>query len=388
MKFFAVSLALCMLAAAAPSPNPTAATPFAAGDFGPALAAARTAIAADPADADARLTAGTIELYQNDLDAAKADLAAIPAGTPAAARAQRPLEELAHRERLARHADTTFGASRAVVPFLHTDPLPTVAVLVNGHRGVFQIDTGAPGLSVDPAFAARLHLPAAHSAHIGVFAAGPRQRIAQATVASFSLGGTTIRNLPADLLLLRMMAGPGDPVIDGVIGTDIFARFVAVTLDYAHGRLLLYAPGTPVRTDVETRVPLWIAGDHFLITRGTIANSDGAVLIDTGLLGGGVAPSAAVVERAHLVAHDAGMGLVPSGAQVSMRRVVVPTVRIGTSIEHDVAGFYSPGPSPLDIFPFTVTGAISHQFFRHRALTIDFATMQLLISRRVAATAG
>jgi len=85
VKFFAVSLALCMLAAAAPSPNPTAATPFAAGDFGPALAAARTAIAADPADADARLTAGTIELYQNELGAAKADLAAIPAGTLGAA---------------------------------------------------------------------------------------------------------------------------------------------------------------------------------------------------------------------------------------------------------------------------------------------------------------
>ncbi len=75
-------------------------------------------------------------------------------------------------------------------------------------------------------------------------------------------------------------------MIDGVIGTDIFARFAAVTLDYAHGRLLLYAPGTPVRTDVETRVPLSIAGEHFLITRGTIANSDGAALIDTGLLGG------------------------------------------------------------------------------------------------------
>ncbi len=39
-------------------------------------------------------------------------------------------------------------------------------------------------------------------------------------------------------------------------------------------------------------------------------------------------------------------------------------MRIGASVEHDVAGFYSPGSSPLDIFPFTVIGAVSHDFFR------------------------
>jgi hypothetical protein len=144
--------------------------------------------------------------------------------------------------------------------------------------------------------------------------------------------------------------------------------------------LLLYARGAAVNLVAETRVPLWLIGDHFLFTRGAIAGIEGQVLLDTGLIGGGVAPSAAVVRRAHLSERDAGLGMVPGGARIALRRVVAPTVRIGASVERNVAGLYSPGPSPLAIFPFTVIGAVSHDFFRKRALTIDFATMQVLIS--------
>lgn len=382
MKIATISLALAAFATLGASAPPTASALFASGDFGPALTAARANILADPADADARLIAGTIELYQDDLAAAKADLAAIPATTPAAARTPRLLAEITRREELARHTGVAFGPAHDVVPFLHTDPLPTVAVLVNGKRAVFQIDTGAPGLTVDPDFAQSLQLPQAPGEHMGVFAAGPPRRIPQATIASFGLGGTMMRDLHADVLPLRRMAGPGDPVIDGAIGTGIFERFGAFTLDYAHGSLVLYAPGAPLAADAETTAPLWLIGDHFLATRGSIAGIEGAVILDTGLLGGGVAPSADVVKRAQLPVSDGGMGIVPSGDQAHLSRVVVPTVRIGNSVEHDVPGFFSPGPSPLDTFPFTVNGMISHDFFRHRALTIDFTTMRVLISAR------
>jgi hypothetical protein len=381
VNLIACSLLAGALALPAPPPVPGFGVAFAAGDFGRALAEAKAAIAAGATLPEARLVAGTVELYRNDLAAARADLTAIPSGTQAASRADRLLVEVARRERQARSGDTTFGPKRDVVPFLRTDPLPTVAVLVNGTQAVFQIDTGAPGLTVDPAFARRLHLPISESSHIGIFAGGARRRIAQVPIATFALGGTTIRNQPADMLPIRTMAMPGEPQVDGVIGTGVFEHLAAFTLDYARGRLILYAPGTPVSVDAETRVPLWLVGDHFLVTHGAIANIEGPVLIDTGLVGGGVAPAADVVRRANLAHQDGGVGLVPSGARIAMLRVVVPSVRIGSSVERNVTGFYSPGPSPLDIFPFKVNGAISHDFFRHRALTIDFATMHVSISR-------
>jgi len=367
-------------AVAKPTPVDAADAYFAAGDFPRALAAARAAIALDAANATARVTAGTVELYANALDAARADLSAVPAGTEAGARAKRLLEEAGRRERLARGSDTNVSVAVDVVPFVRTDPLPAVAVLVNGTRGLFQIDTGAPGLSLDSAFARRLKLPEAAGSRVARFAGGPPRRIAQATVASFGLGRATIRHLRADVLPIRMPAKAGDPVIDGVIGTGIFERFAAFTLDYAQGRLVLYAPGMTVKGPVETIAPLWLVGDHFLFTRGAIAGLEGLVLLDSGLVGGGVAPSATVVRRAHLAERDAGLGLVPGGARIALRRIVAPTVRIGASSERNVAGFYNPGPSPLAMFPFTVIGAVSHDFFRKRALTIDFATMRVLIS--------
>jgi hypothetical protein len=358
---------------------------FANGDFGAALAGARAAIAAERTSANAHLIAGSVELYENRLAVARADLSAVPVGTEAAARASRMLAEVRRREELARSPDASFRRARDVVPFVRTDPLPTVEVLVNGIRAVFQIDTGAPGLTVDPDFARRLRLPKEPGSHIGIFAGGPRRRISQATIARFVLGDTTLRDQSADLLPVRMMAMPGIPQIDGVIGTGVFERFAGFTLDYAHGRLVIFAPGSEVRADAETRVPLWLVGDHFLVTHGTIAGVEGPVLLDTGLVGGGASPSADLVERAHLAHHEEGMGMVPSGARIPIMRVVVPSVRIGSSVEHNVAGFYSPGPSPLATFPFTVNGAISHEFFRHRALTIDFTTMQVLISRAMPA---
>jgi hypothetical protein len=381
LKFIGFSLLAGALAFAQPTPVPDYATAFADGNFAAALAGARAAIGADGTSANAHLIAGSVELYENHLSAARADLSAVPAGTEAAARASRMLAEVRRREELARSTDASFKVARDVVPFIVTDPLPAVAVLVNGTRAVFQIDTGAPGLTVDTDFARRLRLSAAPGSHIGIFAGGPRRRIAEVTVATFGLGGTTIRHQSADILPIHMMGRAGGPQIDGVIGMGVLERFAGFTLDYTRGRLILFAPGANVRADAETRVPLWLVGDHFLVTRGTIANVEGAVLIDTGLVGGGVSPSADVVASAHLAHEDGGMGMVPSGARISMLRVVVPNVRIGSSVEHDVAGFYSAGPSPLAIFPFTVNGAISHGFFRRRALTIDFAAMQVAISR-------
>jgi hypothetical protein len=41
---------------------------------------------------------------------------------------------------------------------------------------------------------------------------------------------------------------------------------------------------------------------------------------------------------------------------------------------------YSPGGSPLQMFPFAVAGTVSHTYLKHYAVTFDFSAMQLILS--------
>jgi hypothetical protein len=385
VKFIALASHLLVAAAAAlPASDLPATDPgalFAAGNFPGALASARATLKGEPANAGAALVAGTVELYENHLARAQSDLESITPDAPEFGRATRALAEIHRREQLRSRPETTFDSGRAIVPFVQVDPLPSVAVRVNGQRAIFQIDTGAPGITVDAAFAQRLNLPRVPGTHIGIFPGG-RGEVNQVRIDALTLGNATLRNVASDELPIRAMM-PGASPVDGVIGTGVFERFAGVTIDYAGARLILYAPGTSIHpTDVESVVPFWLVGDHFVVTRGAIAGIAGLVLLDSGLVGGGVAPSTAVVRRAHLISGASDTGFTANGRHVRLQRVDVPTVRVGDSLERDVRGFYQPGPSPLDLFPFALLGAVSHDFFRHRALTIDFTSMRVSIARR------
>ena len=46
----------------------------------------------------------------------------------------------------------------------------------------------------------------------------------------------------------------------------------------------------------------------------------------------------------------------------------------------DLDGVYFPDHDQYGIFPFTVAGTVSHEFFRKTAVTFDFATMHLIIA--------
>ena len=57
------------------------------------------------------------------------------------------------------------------------------------------------------------------------------------------------------------------------------------------------------------------------------------------------------------------------------------SVSVGTCRVDDLAGVYFPHGNQYGIFPFTVAGTVSHQFFRKTALTFDFVAMRLVIDR-------
>ena len=53
---------------------------------------------------------------------------------------------------------------------------------------------------------------------------------------------------------------------------------------------------------------------------------------------------------------------------------------VGEAVQQNVAGIYTPQGSPLTIFPFTVWGAVSNDFLKHYAYTVDFDAMKIVLA--------
>ena len=352
---------------------------YKAGDFVAAQAAYTQAVATSPRDASARLGLGRLELYRDQFDAAERDLTAA-AGTPATAPdAHRYLDQVRTRRAEFGRYDATLAGRTLRIPFVQRDPLPMVAVAVNGRPAHFLIDTGAPDVVVDPDFAREIGATVT-AAGSGVFAGGRRAPVSHTSLATFSLGGADFADLQATVLPTRGLPFGGAIHIDGVIGTGFLAHFLA-TLDYAHSALVLAPRASAPNVTGATVVPMWFVGDHFLFARGTINGVPMLMSVDTGLAGGGVLPSPETVKSAGLTLDTAhasqGMG---GGGPVTTIPFVAKSVTLGTLARADVRGLYSPDGSPYTIFPFAVGAGISHGFFSPGTLTFDFTRMQLILT--------
>ena len=357
---------------------------FASGDFDAAATAYTAMLQRNSESAAANLALGTIELYRNHLTNGESLLRKALADTSTAGRAQRELDILSERRGIAGQWQITPATFTAVrVPFVQTDPLPMLQVRIGARAAYFLIDTGAPDIVLDAAFAKELNLKI-QSAGVGVFAGGRRAPVQSTMVPSITLGALKIANVPARLLPTRQFLR-GPKRIDGVIGTGLLAHFIS-TLDYVHGALILRSLATqdlnlPPASFGATE-PMWLVGDHFIFARGKINDAPEALFnIDTGLAGGGVQATKAEIDAAHIVLDEAhassGMG---GGGMVKF----IPfkaVVGIGDARVTDVPGIYTPEGDQFGIFPFAVAGTISHGFFRHFVVTFDFTKMQLIVQR-------
>ncbi len=270
---------------------------------------------------------------------------------------------------------------QTVIPFVATDPLPVVQVSIGGRQAYFLIDTGAPDLILAPDLVKELGLQT-QAAGEGVFAGGRRAPVERTVIPEIQLGALRIANAPAAVMRQGLQL-PG-PKIEGIIGTGLLMRFLP-TLDYCRGELVLRPRGASAGAERAAEraraniVPMWLAGDHFMLARAHLQQaSDKLFLIDTGLAGGGVSATKATLDEAGVVIDPAlartGMG---GGGAVT----VIPFragATLGSMTVEDVPGFYSPGGDPFGIFPFKVGGLLSHMFFRHSRLTLDFEAMRLI----------
>jgi hypothetical protein len=205
---------------------------------------------------------------------------------------------------------------------------------------------------------------------------------------SLSLGGATAYDVPVGVLATHAAALFPNVHIDGIVGTTYFERFLA-TIDYPNDRLIL-RPRTPQSSlDFQRSaadagaaiVPCYLVGDHFVMAEAQVnAAPAGLFLFDSGLAGGGLMPSEALVKAAGIVLDKAAGGTgVGAGGPVEVVPFLADRVAAGTAVQRGVRGLYTPEGSPLSIFPFTVWGIVSNDFLHHYAYTVDFDAMRVVL---------
>jgi predicted aspartyl protease len=280
---------------------------------------------------------------------------------------------------------------RTSLKFVMTDPLPLVKVRVNGGKEVnFFIDTGAAEVILDTEFAHELGVEQVGSEK-GRFAGGKEASVGHARIDSLTLGDWVVKNVPVALLDTRRFSEPifrGNRV-DGVLGTVLFYHFLA-TLDYPSDELALRRKTRDNVTRVEraapdktVTIPMWMAGDHFMVAWGRIGGGPPVLLfVDTGAAGVGLVLAESAIKEAgiKLLENQASDGI-GGGGKVRSVPFVVKELSLGDVHERNVRGAFH-GPFPLEhTVGFRIAGIISHSFFRPYALTFDFDGMRLLVQR-------
>ncbi len=377
-----MNLLLGLLLALTPAPS-AGDIAFKSGQFDQARAAFAAAASADPKDFDALFGLGTVELYRNQLADARRDLTAAQALAPGDAHVAARLATVAQREGTpGSFVIDMHGSHEVDVPLLGIDPLPTVHVTVNGHELTLLIDTGGTTIDLSPAAAKTVGAVVTPGGQ-GVFAGGLHAEVDKTTLATVGIGSISVSAVPADVA--PGLASPLGPTsIDGVLGGQFLYHFLS-TIDY-RGKRLVLRPADDSSAFVAAAsargadaLPMWLVGDHFIFARGHVnAGPDSLFNIDTGGAGIGVQLTRPALDAAHITPDMSHAQSFQGGGGEAKAVPFTATVSLGKHSEPNVPGVFFPEGDQFGIFPFTVAGTITHEFFKTGALTFDFKAMRMI----------
>ena len=217
-----------------------------------------------------------------------------------------------------------------------------------GDEVTFFIDTGGSEVALDTDFAKELGLPQFGEMQ-GTFSGGEH---AQSRIASLTVGGWTVHNLPVVTLALRQLSARlGVKRIDGCIGTTLLYHFLA-TLDYPQGQLVLrrkdaksWEQFAAESSGDSVAVPFWIASNHFMVGWGRVETMPPTLLfVDTGLAGAGVKLAESVIKQAGIkLEEDKAYEGAGGGGKLKIVPYIVSQLFFGDVRKDDVAGLYD-GP--------------------------------------------
>lgn len=274
------------------------------------------------------------------------------------------------------------------IKFIVTDPLPVIEVTVNReHTGYFFIDTGGGELILDESFAKKVKAESFGVEKGSEFGGGKKAPVGHGKVASVTLAGLVMENIPIitiDLSRLEL----GGYKIDGCIGTVFLYQFLS-TIDYRNGQLILrnkekYSLENLMKNSLSPKIiPFVLADDHFMMARGSVNNSDTMqFFVDTGLAGNAFTCPKSTLQKAGLnYNRKKGSKALGGGGYFMNYPMEIEKLCLGDVCVNNLHGIYGAFPPQIEkSFGFAVNGLISHEFFRNHALTIDFEGMKFLLT--------
>ena len=273
------------------------------------------------------------------------------------------------------------GAREVDLPLLGIDPLSTVHVTVNGHELTLFVDTGATTIDLSTEAAQAVGAQVTSEGQ-GVFAGGKTGGVGSTSLARVGVGDMTIAAMPGEVV--PGLGSIGTTHIDGAIGTSFLDHFLA-TIDYRR-KLLVLRPASDsaafeadaARRNADLR-PMWLVGDHFLFATAHVNAAPEALFnIDTGGSGIGVQLTQSALAAAHIAPDLAHAQTFHGGGGEAKAVPFRASVTLGRRTKRNVPGLYFSEGDQYGIFPFTVEGTITHEFFRDTALTFDFVAMRML----------
>ncbi|MFC6937856.1 hypothetical protein ACFQHO_51360 [Actinomadura yumaensis] len=204
---------------------------------------------------------------------------------------------------------------------------------------------------------------------------------------SFRIGDFEIRDIPVQWNDTQRPPMPDGSQPAGAFGTTIFYHFLT-TMDYAGRALILRRKSrTPQKGfPSRNRLPLWLAGDHFPCTVGSLRDyGPRMVTVDTGGIASALDTTVEIAERVGLAVdyeHPSdrfGHRTYPVTAdRISLGGAVGRNVR-GHAAEKAFPGL--PGAGQSAQFGFDLIANFTHEFFKPFAVTFDYTAMTLSVAR-------
>ncbi|MCP9968875.1 aspartyl protease family protein [Actinomadura madurae] len=279
----------------------------------------------------------------------------------------------------------------ARLPWQQVDPTPLVEGSVNGGPPKrFMFYTGAPWLGMSAKVAEEAGLTAVAEQKIDYLDGTAWQYFG--VLESFTMDGIELRNIPVEWSETDQVSPGG--ANDGIIGTWIFYHLLT-TFDYA-GRTLILRRRTPetaakvraaaLRAGAD-RLPLWLAREHGVHSRGGIAGSGPGVV---GLSIGGTGESAAIMseetaERSRVrIDRDRPLETFGHSHPVVVYPCYPKELRLGGASARDIYCGANPTMRPAPD-GFDTLGAFFHPFYKPFNITLDFTDMNVYVGRGKAA---
>ncbi|MFM7231515.1 MAG: aspartyl protease family protein [bacterium] len=277
----------------------------------------------------------------------------------------------------------TVTGERAKLAFERIWPAPLVRVRLNGTLVWMMVDTGTPGLLLDPITLAQNGVRPLPGQRLAAWA-GTRVAVRNAMAPRLELGGVRWSDVPAGVVSLRKLSlqvNPQAPQVVGVIGLSLL-RGHDVTFDMRKRELLLEPLGSAAAR-TGTRVPFELWGEHELTVWGSLNGGRRmAMMLATGLPEAGVGAPDVVFEELGL--KPGGISKLVKGAGTWLQgrpwaQVNVPTVALG-AMAFDKQPGWSGAMEPVELWRHGVRrdALLGPGLLRGQRVTIDWSRRTLL----------